>query len=453
MSDGAPLEGFDPKRPPDAELLPGVADGFRVAAVGDCITSRPLAPQLERVPGFASLVERLRGASAAFGNLETSLIDIREFGGYPRIVNDMCLLSTPDVAEDLVTLGFSVMSRANNHAMDWGIDGMRETGRRVDGAGIVHAGAGETLANASAPRYLETPQGRVGLVSLHTANLWDQDSALDPFREVPGKPGVNTLRVTRVVEASERTIDDLRAIFRAILPDERVPKELNMFDTRFVTGDEIKVRYDADAEDVARNLRSIRLGKQHADFLIVSAHVHEDGANPDTPPDHIIEFAHAAIDAGADLFLGHGIHRLWPVEIYRGRPILYGLGNFFWSDIQEGGHRALFDGVRVRLKKEFGDAERATDADLNMMLNADYFSGGRFFESVLADLTVEGGKTNLRLHPIDLGYGEPLTRSGIPRTPEAGFAEAVLKRIASMSAPFGTTISIEAGVGQVSLDI
>jgi len=446
-----PTNGTDPRRPPDAELLPGVADGFRLAAVGDCITSRALAPQLERVSGFASVVDLLLGASAGFGNLETSVIDVRRFTAHPRVVNDWGLVSTPGVAEDLTTLGFSIMSRANNHAMDWGIEGMRETGRRIDDAGIVHAGTGETLSNASAPRYLETPHGRVGLVSLFTTHAWDQDSALDQFREIPGKPGVNTLRVTRVVEAPETTIEGLRAVYRAMLPDSTPPQELEMFDTRFNAGSEVKVRYDANVDDVARNLRNIRLGKQHSDFLVVSAHVHEDGADPDTPPDHIIGFAHAAIDAGADVFVGHGVHRLWPIEIYKGRPILYGLGNFFWSDIQEPVQQALFDNARGRLKEAFGDVESATEADLNLMLNADDFAGGRFFESVVVELTFEGGNADLRLHPIDLGYGDPLTRSGIPRIPAAGFAEAVLQRVATMSQAFGTTVEVGQGVGRVQM--
>jgi len=442
-------QGFDLKRPPDAELAPGVEDGFRLAAVGDCITSRPLAPQLERLPGFTSVIGLLRDASVAFGNLETSIFDVRRFAAYPRVVNDWGLVSTPEVADDLAALGFSIMSRANNHAMDWGIEGMRETGRRIDEANIVHAGTGETLSSASAPRYLETPHGRVGLVSLYTTHAWDQDSALDQFREVPGKPGVNTLRVTRVVEAPESVVEGLRAIYRAMLPDSIPPPQLEMFDTRFIAGTETKVHYEPDAEDVARNLRNIRLGKQHSDFLVVSAHVHEDGADPDTPPDHIIAFARAAIDAGADVFVGHGVHRLWPVEIYRGRPILYGLGNFFWSDIQEAVHGALYANARPRLKEVFRDPDTVTDADLNLMLNADDFAGGRFFESAVAEITSAGGRTELRLHPIDLGYGEPLTRSGVPRSPETGFGEAVLKRIAAMSELFGTTISIKDGIGLV----
>lgn len=443
---------FDPKRPLERELLPGVSDGFRLTAVGDCIISRPLAPQLERVTGFAPLVEMLRGSTAAFGNLETSIIDIREFAGYPRIVDDWGLVSTPDVAEDLAALGFTIMSRANNHAMDWGVEGMRETGRRIDSAGIVQAGVGETLSNASAPRYRETPLGRIGLISTFTTHAWDQDSALDQFREVPGRPGVNTLRVRRIVEVPRETLQGLLAIYRAIEPDSAVPEVLTMFDTRFIEGPDVKVRYEIDDDDVARNIRNVRLGKQHSDLLAVSAHVHEEGPDSDAPPLHIVDFARAAIDAGADVFLGHGVHRLWPVEIYRGRPILYGLGNFFWSDIQEAVHGALYANARQRLKEAFGDPDAATDADLNLMLNADVFAGNRFFESVVAELTFTGGRADLRLHPIDLGYGEPLTRSGIPRAPERDFAEALLKRIAAMSEPFGTTISIVNGVGHVGTE-
>src|SRR5256885_539212 len=66
-----PSPFFDPRRPPERELLTGIADGFTLAAVGDCIISRPLSPMLARDAGFAAVVKVLRDADAAFGNFET----------------------------------------------------------------------------------------------------------------------------------------------------------------------------------------------------------------------------------------------------------------------------------------------------------------------------------------------------------------------------------------------
>src|SRR5262245_514093 len=75
---------FDPKRPPERELDLSIADGFTLAAVGDCIISRPLAPLLATDADFADVVKILRDADATFGNFETSAFDISRFQGYPH---------------------------------------------------------------------------------------------------------------------------------------------------------------------------------------------------------------------------------------------------------------------------------------------------------------------------------------------------------------------------------
>ncbi|MGQ0546006.1 MAG: CapA family protein [Betaproteobacteria bacterium] len=63
------------------------------------------------------------------------------------------------------SLGIDLVSRANNHATDWGVEGMRLTGETLAAAGIAFAGVGEHRAAARAARYVDTPKGRVGLVS------------------------------------------------------------------------------------------------------------------------------------------------------------------------------------------------------------------------------------------------------------------------------------------------
>src|SRR6266508_1831445 len=79
-----PARLFDPRRPPERELETSVDDGFTLAAVGDCIISRPLSPMLTDDVGFAAVVKILRDAGATFGNFENSAIDLRELAGYPQ---------------------------------------------------------------------------------------------------------------------------------------------------------------------------------------------------------------------------------------------------------------------------------------------------------------------------------------------------------------------------------
>lgn len=77
-----------------------------------------------------------------------------------------------------------MLSRANNHTLDWGVEGMRETSRSLEVNGIVHAGAGETLGQAGAARFLETPRGRVALVSFATT-ITPMSRACDPAGKPP----------------------------------------------------------------------------------------------------------------------------------------------------------------------------------------------------------------------------------------------------------------------------
>jgi hypothetical protein len=176
-------------RPTGARTSPGpaIGDGFTLLSAGDLISTRPLSPRLAYDAAFGEVARLLGGASLAVGNMETAIVDMRTFGGHPRTVDDWCMSALPAVAGDLADLGFRLVSRANNHCCDWGIEGMRETGRHLDAAGIVHAGAGETLAHARAPRYVETEHGRVGLVSAYAAQKWDNDAALGQFGEVPAR--------------------------------------------------------------------------------------------------------------------------------------------------------------------------------------------------------------------------------------------------------------------------
>jgi hypothetical protein len=107
-----------------------VPDGFTLAAVGDLITTHPLAQTLPADPDFAAVVKVLRDADAAYGNFETTAVDLGRFTGqsYPGR-DDWPVAAPPSVVRDLRALGFDLVSRANNHAMDYGIEGMRETSR------------------------------------------------------------------------------------------------------------------------------------------------------------------------------------------------------------------------------------------------------------------------------------------------------------------------------------
>src|SRR5947199_6394187 len=151
-----------PARDPQRELATSIADGFTLAAVGDCIIARPVS----QTPGFAPLGKLIRDADAGFGNFEGTALDLTRTPAAPQAeFGGVWIIGSPAVAADLKSIGLDLMSRANNHATDWGLDGMRATSRALDEAGIVHAGVGEHRAAARGARYFDTDQGRVAPIS------------------------------------------------------------------------------------------------------------------------------------------------------------------------------------------------------------------------------------------------------------------------------------------------
>jgi len=453
---------FDPKRPLAQELQTSVPDNFKLIAVGDCIISRSLSQYAGRDQSFSQAVKLLKSADATYGNLETSILDIRQFKGHPyNGIDDVPLISDPAVARDLAAMGFDLMSRANNHALDWGFEGMRETTRWVDEAGIVTAGVGEDQALARAPHYYESLKGRIGIVSL-ASTFRPTSDALPNHGAAPGRPGINGLTVKKTIVLPADAMRDLSRLTQKIYPtaDLKSPRksndaadQLSVFGTTFEAGPKRALRYEMDSSDLAGILKNVRQGKQHSDFLLVTIHSHEsaDTTAPDpkndfeeSPADFVHVLAKAAIDAGADAFLTTGIHHLGPIELYKGRPIYYGLGDFFWSDIQEPMPADFYKQYKKSLNGAFLDPDKATDADLTNVTNAEGFNGDLPFESVVTETRFDHNTVaEIRLYPIDLGYGLKLTESGIPRVAKPDTAMKILKRLQTISAPYGTKIQIE----------
>jgi poly-gamma-glutamate synthesis protein (capsule biosynthesis protein) len=459
---------LDPRRPPQRELETGIADGFTLAAVGDLIISRPLAAQLPGDPGFAAAVRILQAADATFGNFENVAIDPGTLAAPPFPgQGDVTLVAEPAVAKDLARMGFDVVSRANNHAMDWGIEGMRATSRVLDEAGLVHAGVGENRAEARAARYLETPQGRIALVSM-ASTFEPHGAAMPPRGRAPGRPGLSPVRLARSfvlpadalkslasvkasLDAPGRSCEVTNpAVLESRRKAEKEASEKVRFDgTEFRVGARAAVRYEIDPVDLGEIRQAIRLGKQHSDLVIATIHAHELGLGCEEPGDFLPVLARAAIDAGAGIFIAHGEHRLMPIEIYEGRPIFYGLANFFWSDILEPIPAETWEANRERIPEQGGGS---TDADLLAAWNAEEFPDPRVFETVIAVSRWEGGRvTEVRLHPVDLGYGRRLTTSGTPRLASPEMGRGILERLQRISKPYGTQIAIEGGVGVIRI--
>jgi poly-gamma-glutamate synthesis protein (capsule biosynthesis protein) len=440
----------EPKRPgydTVATTETNVVDGFTLVAVGDVIIGRPITKLQD--PAFQAVLKILRSADVTFGNMEGSLFDIQDFKGWPEAeYGGAWHLGPPAVGKDLKALGFNVMARANNHALDWGVEGMRQTTKVLNEVGIAHAGAGEDAAHAGAAAYLETERGRVSLVSFATSYT-PLSRAAAPAGEAPGRPGLNALRLTRTAIVTRDMLDNLRRVRDALPRGPRTaeqekqekPDELTLLGTRYKVGDKPAFAFQPDERDVKEILRNVRNGKQLSDFCIVTDHGHEPGNWSQEPPDFLQQFAHQAIDAGADAFIVHGPHQLRGIEIYKGRPIFYSLGNFVFDDKIFPVGQDLYDIHKM-------DPRTMTDGDLNAALMAKGFSDENLYQGIVTLSRFEHNQlAEIRLYPIDLGYTVRLADRGVPRLASPALARTILERLQKLSQPYGTTISIEQTVG------
>jgi poly-gamma-glutamate synthesis protein (capsule biosynthesis protein) len=435
-----------PARDAQRELATSVANGFTIAAVGDCIMARPVS----RTAGFAPVGSLIRAADVAFGNFEGTALDAAHLTAVPQAeFGGVWIIDSPLVPKDLKAIGFDMMSRANNHALDWGLDGMRNTSRLLDEAGIVHAGVGEHRAGARAPRYFETEKGRVALVSI-ASTFTPLSRSAPPAGQAPGRPGVNALRTTRY---SLVTAEELRALRKirdeqpagSVRPPEKEPAdELELFGAHYKVGDHRGFTYTMDPIDEREILKSVREAKQMSDFVIVTIHAHEPGNWSQEPADFLPRLAHEAIDAGADQFIGHGPHQIRGIEVYRDRPIFYSLGDFiFQLDLLEPVANDLYEQYKM-------DPASATDAEFNAMWNALVFGGDVWYQSVVTTTRFDKGRAvEIRLTPIDLSYTARGADRGVPRLADTAVAKTILERLRRLSQPFGTRIDIEQGVGVI----
>lgn len=423
-------------------------DGFTFAAAGDIILLRPMLKTIEAKS--PAMVKLLRDADVTFGNFETMAFDLASFKGSPAAESGgTWMLAGPGVPKDVAAMGFDIVSLANNHATDWGVEGLHDTMTLLDGAGLIHAGAGRNLQAARGPRYHDGPKGRVGLVAA-SSTFPAGSRAADPLGEAPGRPGVNPLRYDRTVLVSQAQWDTLAELAKSV-PFTEPPKiarggPVRLFGTTYkataTPGDKLGLEWKLNKRDADANLLSVRQAKQNGNFAVFSLHNHEPGNAADTPTEFAQEIARRAIDEGADAFVGHGPHILRGIEIYKGKPIFYSLGNFAMMN------NSLDVQPRDQFEQYGVEPGTATTPEMLAARNARAFNDRRQFESIIAVTRYEGGQVaEIRLHPIDLGVSIDGAAKGVPTLADAATGRRILETMQRLSAPFGTKIAIEKGVG------
>ena len=328
---------------------------FNLALTGDTMLSRRLQPYDE--PRFLAVRELLRGADAAFTNLEATVRTSDE--GIHDASQGTLMTTPPHLLNDLKWMGIKFVSTANNHAADFGHDGILATRRHLEAAELVHSGSGRNLTEARAPGYLDTSGGRVALISTNSFfRPWHRASPQG--LDMKGRPGINLLSHQATYTVDEAAFTQLRNMSQQLGFDQEVVRKRNMFfneneagdggnealinflGDRFKLGDAFCVETQANKADLADNLKWIGEARRQADWVVVSHHCHamgsrgalsaEDSTQMEEIADFARDFAHQAIDAGADAVVGHGPHISLGLEVYRDKPIFYSLGNLIFEN-------------------------------------------------------------------------------------------------------------------------
>lgn len=254
-----------------------------VYAVGDIAPDRPNPGTI-----FQRVSALLNQGDVAFCQLEANL----STRGTPLPQARLACRTDPGVAHALKEAGFDVISFATNHCMDWGREAFFDTIENLQAQGLSVIGVGKNLAEARTPAIVERAGTRIAFLAYNSILPQAYWAEAD-------RPGCVPLRAFTVYEPIEH--------------DQ--------------PGTPCRIRTFAHPGDLSAMENDIRQAKARADVVIVSQH---SGIHfiPAVIPDYQREIARAAIDAGADLILGHHAHILKGIEMYAGKAIFYSLCNF-----------------------------------------------------------------------------------------------------------------------------
>ena len=422
---------------------------MRFTAAGDALIQQRIPETYEGFEKIRAFIER---GDARFFNLETTLNEEGECfasqfsgGTYVRTV--------PQAFGDMLSYGFNMTTFNNNHAMDFSYDGLLRTKDVIDEYDVVQSGVGRNLDEASAPHYLDTPNGRAALIAVSTS--FDPSMmAGKQSRRVPGRPGVNGLRHDRTVVLPKKDFDavcrigdsvNIQASLKASQKQgyaAATEEGIYQFDSvRFACGKKAEIKTSVNEEDMQRIEKAIYEAQLQADHILVTVHSHQNPGNIEDVPGFLEDFAHRCIDAGAHAVIGHGPHLLRPIEIYKERPIFYSLGDFILQlysvalapeDFYMKQHLTSDATVHELLKKRSRDFKFGLMEDIKMR------------QTVVPYWEMEDGRlTKLELLPLELGLHGNRALQGLPvHVAEPAFFE----RLAKMSEPYGTKMTLQDGV-------
>jgi poly-gamma-glutamate synthesis protein (capsule biosynthesis protein) len=322
-----------------------------------------------------------------------------------------------------------MLAHANNHTFDYGASGVLETIAHVEGEGLIIAGSGKDLQNARAPRYFQCAGGAVALVAM-ASDFVPYGKASRSRPDVHGRPGVNPLAIARTQTVQFRPLEaaSRSRIIGGLL--HRVPGLTDLTSLKF----SISWKHEPVSSDLNANLDVISEAASNADIVVVSVHAHRQGR-------WLRNFAHQAIERGARVVLVHGPHHIGGIELYRGTPIFYSMGDFAYE-------AEFVSRFPAEAYEQLGLAADASISELAAARGAarsGLLRDRRAFEGFAA--LISSGQRRVKrvlLLPIDLRFDSVDGSRGRPHAAPPRLGSQIIKTVADRSRKFGTRIHYDA---------
>ena len=463
---------------PDRDHPMSIDGDFTIAVVGDIVQTRTIS-QLDDA-AVSAAIDTVRNADFAIGNLEQAICDWRKFDGHHYGVGAFMIMAHPSIADDLASMGFGILSRANNRLSDFGAKGNRATDGHLRRVGIQPVGFGEHLSAARAPVYVDTDKGRIAAIAATSSFQPGGEKAFSAAARIGnsnGRPGVNSLHVSRTITLLPKAWKLLNELVReanyAFPLNFAIQGGLTVYEDRiqilhntYIQGDEAGYHYTADREETEILMKEIRNAAAYSNFTIFTIHSHQWNIDPNDPmggfhgetnepPDFLEDLGRQAIDNGADMFCAHGPFDFRAIEIYKGKPIFYGLGSFIRQPYMqeyvpwETYSAHTFTGHNY----ESVNPIDTTVPDAEFLTTRTGRHPARYFKG--ASLSCDFKDSRLRkitIHPVDLGIDGPLSDLGTPRKASKEQADEIIQYIATHSKKYGTHIKASDGLGIIEID-
>jgi hypothetical protein len=357
-------------------------------AVGD---TGPLVEPPEAM--FEAVKDVLATADVRFAQVERTFstrgyYQEFSFGRHSRV--------SPHLVSAYSYAGFDVVGLGSNHTCDWGLEPVVDSIEAFRRIGIATIGTGANIKEARTPAIVEKNGVKIAFLGYNSV-------LLPQYWATESRPGCAPVRAYTYYRPYE-----------------------------FQPGAPPIVYSAADREDLQALVEDIKAARSRADVVICSIHwgVH---FLPRYIADYQIEVAHAAIEAGCDLILGHHAHMIKGMEVYRGKPCLYSVGNFaLCSPVKQPGHRTLCAPDGKFAMGEVYDMSFGPDRkynhkdyfDYTMVVKAEFEKNGKL-ELTILPAYIENGPRPVVLQPNDPRFGE------------------TVKLIEWSSEPFGTKFELK----------